>query len=99
MTSNKKVLTVGVIGPAGFGGSYLCVELLQRGHKVIGLSRSPSKLGKHPNYEPRSVDVAESSVQDLAAKFSGMDVLINEYGPHTAGEGALQYRELLLPEG
>jgi putative NADH-flavin reductase len=84
-------LTVGVIGPAGFGGSYLCLELVSRGHKVIGFSRNPEKLGSHPLYTPHPLDVNAQSIRELADAFSGLDVLINEYGPHTAGHEALKY--------
>jgi putative NADH-flavin reductase len=84
-------LRVGVIGPAGFGGSYLCVELLNRGHTVFGISRNPEKLGKHPRYVPRPVDIDEVSTEDLAKQFEGIDVLVSEFGPHTAGAGALLY--------
>ncbi|OAL44020.1 hypothetical protein IQ07DRAFT_550997 [Pyrenochaeta sp. DS3sAY3a] len=94
MTSQKP-LRVAVIGPAGFGGSYLCVELLNRGHTVIGLSRHPEKLGKHERYIPRPVDIDESSIEQLAEAFSGVDVLVSEYGPHTAGAGALLYMPFL----
>jgi putative NADH-flavin reductase len=88
---SPKPLRVGVIGPAGFGGSYLCVELLNRGHTVIGISRQPEKLGKHERYIPRPVDIDEVYVEELAKKFEGIDVLVSEYGPHTAGAGALLY--------
>lgn len=86
-------LKIGVIGPAGFGGSYLCVELINRGHEVVGLSRSPSKLGSHPRYTPRVLDVSSDSIDQLAQSFTGIDVLVNEYGPHSAGHEALQYSE------
>ncbi|KAF2815574.1 uncharacterized protein BDZ99DRAFT_435993 [Mytilinidion resinicola] len=92
---SRKSLNIGIIGPAGFGGSYLCVELLNRGHKIVGISRFPSKLGKNPSYEPRSIDVTKASIQELAEAFKGLEVLVNEYGPHTAGEGALQYQPFL----
>jgi putative NADH-flavin reductase len=94
---SPKPLRVGVIGPAGFGGSYLCVELLNRGHTVIGISRQPEKLGKHERYIPRPVDIDEVSVEELANKFEGIDVLVSEYGPHTAGAGALLYSMFPLP--
>ncbi|KIL89349.1 nad-dependent epimerase dehydratase [Fusarium avenaceum] len=84
-------LKVGVIGPAGFGGSYLCVELINRGHHVVGLSRNPQKLGSHDLYEPRSIDLDTQSEVDLAKAFSDVDVLVCEYGPHTAGHEALRY--------
>ncbi|ORY05695.1 hypothetical protein BCR34DRAFT_43738 [Clohesyomyces aquaticus] len=86
-----KPLQVGVIGPAGFGGSYLSVELLNRGHTVIGISRSPEKLGKHERYIPRSVNIDEVTPTELAKSFEGIDVLVSEYGPHTQGAFALLY--------
>lgn len=91
--SPSKPLRVGVIGPAGFGGSYLCVELLNRGHTVIGISRNPQKLGSHERYIPRPVDIDSVSISELAEKFSGIDVLVSEYGPHTAGADALLYSQ------
>lgn len=87
-------LNIGVIGPAGFGGSYLCVELLRRGHNVRGLSRSPEKLGQHQHYSCQKIDISEAAIEDLVEAFKGLDIMINEYGPHTAGEGALQYSKL-----
>jgi putative NADH-flavin reductase len=86
-----KPLHVGVIGPTGFGGSYLTVELLNRGHSVIGISRNPGKLGKHERYIPRPVDIDAVSISELAEQFEGIDVLVSEYGPHTAGADALLY--------
>lgn len=87
----SKPLRVGVIGPAGFGGSYLSVELLNRGHTVIGISRNPEKLGSHERYIPRSVDIDSISFSELAKHFEGIDVLVSEYGPHTGGTDALVY--------
>jgi putative NADH-flavin reductase len=92
--ASEKRLRVGVVGPAGFGGSYLCVELLNRGHTVIGISRNPEMLGKHERYIPRSIDIDQASIADLAKTFRGIDVLVSEYGPHTAGAMALLYSML-----
>lgn len=92
-SSTSKPLRVAVIGPAGFGGSYLCVELINRGHYVVGLSRNPEKLGSHANYEPRRVDVDNSAISQLAEAMQDVDVVVSEYGPHTAGHQALQYSE------
>jgi putative NADH-flavin reductase len=89
--ASSKALRVGIIGPAGFGGSYLTVELLNRGHSVIGISRNPEKLGKHERYIPRSINIDEASVSDLAKTFNDVDVLVSEYGPHTTGAMALLY--------
>ncbi|KAF2831808.1 NAD(P)-binding protein [Ophiobolus disseminans] len=88
-------LRVGIIGATGFGGSYLSLELLNRGHTVIGLSRHPEKLGQHARYEPRPVDIDKVTISALAQKFSDIDVLVSEYGPHTAGPSALQYMPFL----
>jgi putative NADH-flavin reductase len=84
-------LKVGVIGPTGFGGSHLSVELLNRGHTVIGLSRNPEKLGKHERYMPRPVDIDKFSFLELAEYFKDIDVLVSEYSPHSAGAGAQLY--------
>lgn len=84
-------LKIGVIGPAGFGGSYLCIELLNRGHRVFGISRAPQKLGVHQLYTPVSADVNALSIVELAEVFNGLDVVVNQYGPHSAGHEALQY--------
>ncbi|KAF1949061.1 hypothetical protein CC80DRAFT_581824 [Byssothecium circinans] len=91
----SKPLRVGIIGPAGFGGSYLTVELLNRGNTVIGISRNPQKIGSHPRYIPRPVDIDAVNITQLAQKFEGLDVLISEYGPHTAGADALLYMPFL----
>ncbi|KAH8732620.1 hypothetical protein GQ44DRAFT_765710 [Phaeosphaeriaceae sp. PMI808] len=95
MASNA--LLVGVIGPAGFGGSYLTVELLNRGHTVVGISRSPEKLGKHERYEPRPIDIDRASISELTKSFEGITVLVSEYGPHTTGAMALLYSMSIMP--
>ena len=73
-------LNILVIGPTGHGGSYLCLELCERGHQVTGLSRNPSKIGEHPNYHPKVFDVANSSFTDLRKALEGYDVVI-KYPP------------------
>ncbi|CAK7207778.1 hypothetical protein SEUCBS139899_010591 [Sporothrix eucalyptigena] len=88
-------LDIGVIGPTGFGGSYLTVELLNRGHRVRGISRHPEKLGHHEAYTSHPIDLEKAPIEDISKAFSGLDVLVNEYGPHTAGEEALQYQPFL----
>ncbi|ETS80075.1 hypothetical protein PFICI_07604 [Pestalotiopsis fici W106-1] len=88
-------LKTGVIGPAGFGGSYLTVELLNRGHSVRGISRNPEKIGRHDGYEAYSIDIAGCTIESLIKAFISLDVLVNEIGPHTAGESALQYQSFI----
>jgi putative NADH-flavin reductase len=72
----KKPLKIAVLGPAGFGGSYVCVELIRRGHHVTGLSRSPEKLGSHKLYNPVSLDLERGSIDELADAFKHHDVVI-----------------------
>ncbi|KAF7553249.1 hypothetical protein G7Z17_g3757 [Cylindrodendrum hubeiense] len=85
-------LRTGIIGPAGFGGSHLCVELINRGHSIRGISRRPEKLGTHNAYTPYPIDIENCSLEQLIEAFKDLDVLVNEYGPHTGGENALQYQ-------
>ena len=91
MSLTEGNLKIGVIGPAGFGGSYLCLELVSRGHQVFGISRNPQKLGHHDLYTPVSADVNALNISELADVFKGLDVVVNEYGPHSAGHEALRY--------
>ena len=85
-------LKVVVLGSTGYGGSHLCVELLNRGHHVVGIARSPAKIGSHSRYTPVSVDFDTVSVKDLTSAIKGADVLVNEYGPHSGGAGNMLYR-------
>jgi putative NADH-flavin reductase len=57
----------------------------------VGISRNPSKLGVHQRYTSVSADIATQSIKELARYFENLDVLVNEYGPHSAGPEALQY--------
>jgi putative NADH-flavin reductase len=72
---------IALIGPTGFGGSNIAIELLNRGHSVIGLSRHPEKLGQHSNYTPRALDVQIASISELVKAFEGFEVVVNAYNP------------------
>ena len=76
----KKPLKIAVLGPAGFGGSYLCVELINRGHQVTGISRNPDKLGTHKLYSTISLDLEKCDIEEMTQAFKGHDVVI-EYPP------------------
>lgn len=80
MTETKNPLNILVIGPTGHGGSYLCVELCNRGHHVTGLSRNPSTIGEHENYTPKVFDVSKSTFTELRTALEGYDVVI-KYTP------------------
>lgn len=65
-----------VIGATGYAGSHICIELLARGHLVTGLTRSPEKIGSHPRYTPRSIDLEKTSIEGLIDAFTDHDVII-----------------------
>src|ERR1700730_3074977 len=77
---DKKSLNVAVIGPAGMTGSYTIVELLNRGHSVVGISRNPTAIGQHERYKPVSIDFDNSSISKIASAFEGVDVIV-KYSP------------------
>jgi putative NADH-flavin reductase len=79
----KKPLKIAVLGPAGFGGSYLCVELINRGHHVTGVSRNPGKLGSHKLYSTISLDLEKCDIEEMTEAFNGHDVVI-EYVPQAS---------------
>ncbi|KAK3711895.1 hypothetical protein LTR37_009413 [Vermiconidia calcicola] len=74
-------MRVAVIGPAGFSGSPVCLELLNRGHDVVGISRNPGRLGKHERYTPLTLDIGLATIHEIADAFNGIDVLVNAYNP------------------
>lgn len=81
-STTVKSLKVLVIGSTGHGGSYLCVELVSRGHHVTGLARHPDKLGRHPLYTPKVFDVEAASFLDLVEALKGYDVVVKCVQPH-----------------
>ncbi|EEU33864.1 uncharacterized protein NECHADRAFT_82300 [Fusarium vanettenii 77-13-4] len=72
------VTKVGVTGVTGMTGSHVAVELLNRGHQVIGISRNPTKLGHHERYEPRAVDLDATPIEEIAKILESLDVVIAE---------------------
>ena len=64
-------MRVAVIGPTGYSGSHTCVELLNRGYEVSGISRNPEKLGTHHKYKPIRLDVNTASIEQLVEAFKG----------------------------
>ena len=64
-----------VIGGDGFVGRYLCAELVERGHTVTSLSRSPD-----PEVLPDGVETATGDVTDydsIEGAFEGKDGAVN----------------------
>jgi uncharacterized protein YbjT (DUF2867 family) len=78
---NSQIMKFAVIGATGFSGSYVCVELLNRGHDVVGISRNPAKLGKHERFQPYPLDVSTASIEEIVEAFKGIDVVVNGFNP------------------
>ena len=74
---SPKSLSILIIGATGHGGSYLCVELLGRGHRVTGMARKPPSLGEHRFYTPKVFDVVEAPFLSLVEELrGGYDVVV-----------------------
>ena len=74
-------MQIAVLGPAGFGGSNVCVELLNRGHNLTGISRNPEKVGKHDRFRPYPLDLLTASIAQLIEAFEGQDAVVNAFNP------------------
>ncbi|KAI7302451.1 hypothetical protein KC315_g16141 [Hortaea werneckii] len=85
-------MQIAVLGPAGFGGSNVCVELLNRGHNLTGISRNPEKIGKHDRFRPYPLDLLTASIAQLIEAFEGQDAVINAFNPPA---GPYMYRDFL----
>ncbi|KAF6817236.1 nad-dependent epimerase dehydratase [Colletotrichum plurivorum] len=72
-------------------GSYVALELLKGGHKVIGISRNPDKLGQHDNYTTRSIDLTKASISEVTDASKSVDAVVNAYGLHSQLGKALGY--------
>ena len=64
-----------VYGASGSIGGLIVNEALERGHSVIGVSRSPDRLTvEHPNFTPMQGDVTD--VESFTAVTSGADAVV-----------------------
>ncbi len=78
--------TVAVTGATGFIGRYLVRALERRGARVVGVVRSPEKMGAASEYvrvEARRADLAD--VDALARAFAGCDAVISNAGVVSIG--------------
>ena len=67
--------TIVVYGASGNIGGLIVDEALDRGHAVIGVSRSPDRLTvEHANFTPAQGDVTD--VESFAAVTSGADAVV-----------------------
>ena len=85
-TSAAERQTVVIFGASGKIGGIIVVEALERGHKVVGISRNPAKLSvDNPNFSAAKGDVTD--VESFKSVTQGADsVVISVQGN---GEGNL----------
>jgi nucleoside-diphosphate-sugar epimerase len=60
------MMTILVVGATGATGRLLVRELLQRGHTVRAIVRSPEKLTGFPGGDPEQLDLLQASLLDLS---------------------------------
>ena len=72
-------MKVAVIGATGKSGQRITAELLQRGHRVLAVVRTPEKVPA-----TKGIEVAKSDLSDVAQLvdvLNGADAVVSAYGP------------------
>ena len=86
--------TIVIYGATGNIGPKIVTEALDRGHDVIGVSRTPESLTlDHPNFSAVGGDV--SSLESMLEIIEGADAVVisvRGYGPNNYPEETLNYR-------
>lgn len=70
---------IALIGPTGFVGTALLNELLQRGHRVTALARTPDKIAPRDGLTVVQADVADAAQMTRAVQ--GADAVASAYNP------------------
>lgn len=73
-------MKVALYGATGKSGSRILRELVSRGHQVVAIARTPSKVSTPPG----AVSVREDDLSDptrIAAAVEGVDVVVSAYAP------------------
>ena len=72
-------MKIALIGGTGFVGSAVLEELLQRGHVVTALARSPAKYATRPKLTVVQADVLDAA--QVAQAVEGVDAVVDAYNP------------------
>jgi len=72
-------MKIALIGGTGFVGSAVLEELLQRGHEVTALARSPAKYAARPQLIVVQADVLDAA--QVAQAVEGADAVVDAYNP------------------
>jgi len=72
-------MKIALIGATGFVGSAVLAELLERGHTVTALARSPAKLAAQAGLSVVAADVLDA--RQVAQAVQGHDAVVSAYNP------------------
>jgi uncharacterized protein len=75
----EQVMKIALIGGTGFVGSVVLKELLQRGHTVTALARTPGKYAAQDGLTVVDADVLDAT--QVASAVQGHDAVIDAYNP------------------
>src|SRR5687767_1465423 len=70
-------MNIALIGASGFVGSSVLKELLQRGHKVTAIARSPEKITPSTNVTLVKANVANEN--EVTKAVAGHDAVVSAY--------------------